>query len=107
VTPAPSKIIVTNDGVTAPYYVSILGDHLFRLNAELPASASIEYIDIHGLNGSIEHSDFPPASNIESVGFVDGNLRVIGSSAWLPAPFNLNFEVQLDEDVYEFFVRLV
>lgn len=106
-TPAPSKIIVTNDGVTAPYYVSKQNDHLFSLNAELPASVSVEYIDIHGLNGTIEQSDWPPASNIESVAIVDGNLRVTGSSAWLPAPFNLNFEVKLDEDFYEFYVRFV
>lgn len=105
-TPEPSNVIETNDGVTAPYYVSAQGEHLFNVYAELPASASITYIDIHGLSGQINATDIPPASLISSVEFVDGKLRVTGSSAWLPAPFDLEFEVLLDEELYEFHIGL-
>lgn len=106
-TPAPSDIIVTNDGVTAPYNRTKLGDNLYEITASLPASDHVTYIDVHGVTGRIGDTDWPPTSNIESISFVDGNLRVTGSSPWLPAPFSLDFEVKLDEDVYEFYVRFV
>lgn len=106
-TPAPSDVIVTNDGVTAPYNRKKLGDNLYEITASLPASDHVTYIDVHGVSGRIGNTDWPPTSNIESISFVDGNLRVAGSSPWLPAPFNLDFEVQLNEDTYEFYVAFI
>lgn len=108
-TPTPSGVVTTNDGVTAPYFVSELGSHLFAVYAEVPASEDYEFIDIHGLNGSIEHTDWPPTSNIDIIEIPQGEdvLRVISADPWAPAPFNLNFEVTLDEDVYEFYITFV
>lgn len=101
------KVIVANNGAMAPFYVSDLGNNLFDVNAELPASEDISTINVHGLTGRIGETDWPPLSNIEDISFVDGYLQVIGSDAWLPAPFNLQFEVQLDEKTYEFHITLV
>lgn len=106
-TPEPSQIIVTNDGVTAPYYISVRGEHEFAVNAELPASDNISYIDVIGFSGPIDATDWPPVSNIESISIVDGKLRVTGSENWLPAPFELKFEVQTNGDVFDFYVRFV
>ena len=105
--PAPSNVIVTNDGITATYNRTKLSDNIYEVTATLPASDHVTYIDIHGVTGILGNTDWPPTSNIESISFVDGNLRVTGSSPWLPAPFNLDFEVQLDEDNYEFHVTFV
>lgn len=104
--PPSGDVIVTNDGVTTPYEREVLSEYSTRAFATLTASDHITYVDIYGLE-NLDQAQFedPPTSNIEGFTILqNGALRVVGSSPWLPAPFELKFEVSYGESVVDFFI---